>query len=279
MAGGLTTAVAWACGGLCSARTSRSIGPFATVATGNVVGVIATVTVAVVATGAPRADGLRDWAAALGYALAAMVGLLSVFRGYSVGKVSLVSAMASTNGTLAALLAVLLLGETLPAAAIAAMLVTGAGVVLTALQQEPPLPGRSDRAGILFGLLASLGFGSAILFGDQAVTLHPLWVIAVGRIVGLFVLTLPYVILRGVPRVPRSVVPYAIGSPLLDATGFAALLIAGESGIAVPAALSALNVPIIVVLGAVALDERPRPVQLLGILLTVAGVITLALTK
>jgi drug/metabolite transporter (DMT)-like permease len=279
MAGGLTTAAAWACAGTCSARTSRSIGPLATVATGNVVGVVATIAFALVAVGRPDVGGAGDVLAALGYAFGTMSGLLLIFRGYSIGKVSLVSAMVSTNGTVAALFSVLVLGEYLPSAAVAAMVVTGLGVALTALRPDPPVPGRSDRAGIVFGLLGAAAFAGAILSGDHAGSLDPLWVVATGRVVGLIAITLPYLVLRGVPRVPRPVLPFAIGSPLFDATGFAALLIAGENGIAVPAALSTLNVPLLVVLGAVVFRERPRPMQLLGILITVTGVAALALTR
>ncbi len=279
MAGGLTTAVAWACAGTCSARTSRSIGSLATVATGNVVGVVVTVLVALAVAGAPHADGAADWIAALGYALGSMVGLLLIFHGFTVGKVSLVSAMVSTNGTVAALFAVLVLGEVLPTPAIIAMTVTGLGVALTALRPEPAARGRSDRVAIAYGLAGSAAFAAAILAGDHAGGLDPLWVVATGRIVGFLAISIPFVLLRGVPRVPREVVPFAVGSPIFDAVGFAALLIAGQDGIAVPAALSTLNVPLLVVFGAVVFKERPRPNQLAGMLVTIAGVAALALTR
>lgn len=277
--GGLTTAAAWACAGTCSARTSRGIGPLATVATGNVVGVVATTIVALAVAGSPQASGPADWLAAVGYGLGTMAGLLLIFRGYAIGKVSLVSAMVSTNGTITALFAVLVLGEQMPAAAVLGMVMTGAGVGLTALKPEPAAAGRSDRLGITFGLLGAVGFAAAILSGDHAGSLDPLWVVAIGRAVGCLVITAPYLVLRGRPRVPREVLPFAVGSPLFDAVGFAALLIAGEDGIAVPAALSTLNVPLLVVFGAVVFHERPRPGQLVGMAVTLCGVVILTLTR
>jgi drug/metabolite transporter (DMT)-like permease len=193
-----------------------------------------------------------------------------------------VSAIVSTNGTIAAVFSVVVLGETLPTAAVLATLVVGAGVALAAFREGDPSTGPrggSDRKGALFALVGACGFASAVLCGAQAEQLDPIWVVAVGRLFGLVIVTVPIALMGRLPRPDRQILPYAIGSPVLDAAGFSALLIGSRDGVAIPAALSTLSAVFLALVGHLMFRERMSRLQWAGALTTLAGVATLAATR
>jgi drug/metabolite transporter (DMT)-like permease len=279
--GGLFCAIFWCGAGTCSATCARVWGPIQSLAMGCLIGSIAIPLVALVWVGVPHAP-LSDWLWAVGYGVGTMLALTCIFRAYSMAKVGLVSAIVSTNGTIAALVSVAVLGEELPPAAILATLIVGTGVCLAALREGDPATGPrggSDRVGAVFALLGACGFAGAVLSGAQADTLDPIWVVAVGRLFGLVVVTVPVWLSGRLPKLDREILPYAIGSPMLDAAGFAALLIGSETGVAVPAVLSTLSAVFLALVGHLVFRERMSRLQWAGALTTLAGVATLAATR
>jgi len=279
--GGLFCAIFWCGAGTCSATCARAWGSIPSLAMGCLIGSIAVPAIALVWVGVPHAP-LSDWLWALGYGIGTMLALSMIFKAYSLAKVGLVSAIVSTNGTIAALVSVLLLGEALPPAAIVATLVVATGVALAALREGDPATGPrggSDRLGAVYALLGACGFASAVLCGAQAETLDPIWVVAGGRLVGLVAVTLPIALAGRLPRLNREILPYAIGSPLLDAAGFAALLIGSQDGVAIPAVLSTLSAVFLALVGHLVFRERMSRLQWAGALTTLAGVATLAATR
>ena len=279
--GGLLCAVFWCGAGTCSATCARAFGPVPSLAMGCLIGAIAVPAVALVWVGAPAAP-LTDWLWAAGYGVGTMVALSMIFRAYSMAKVGLVSAIVSTNGTIAALVSVVILGEHLPASAVVATLVVGAGVCLAALRDGDPATGPkggSDRAGSLYALIGACGFAGAVLSGAQTSELDPIWVVAGGRAFGLVAVTIPVALAGRLPRLDRQILPYAIGSPVLDAAGFAALLVGSRDGVAVPAVLSTLSAVFLALIGYFVFRERLSRLQWAGALTTLAGVATLAATR
>ena len=279
--GGLFCAIFWCGAGTCSATCARVWTPVRSLAMGCLIGAIAIPIVALAWVGVPHAP-LSDWLWALGYGIGTMIALAMIFRAYSMAKVGLVSAIVSTNGTIAALVSVVVLGESLPPAAIVATLIVGTGVCLAALREGDPATGPrggSDRLGAAFALLGACGFAAAVLCGAQADTLDPIWVVGVGRLFGLVVVTLPIALLGRLPRLDREILPYAIGSPLLDAAGFSALLIGSQDGVAIPAVLSTLSAVFLALVGHLVFRERMSRLQWAGALTTLAGVATLAATR
>lgn len=279
--GGLFCALFWCGAGTCSATCARVFGPVRSLAMGCLIGAIAVPIVALVWVGPPDAP-LSDWLWAGGYGVGTMAALTCIFRAYSMAKVGLVSAIVSTNGTIAALVSVAILGEALPGGAIVATLVVGGGVCLAALREGDPETGPkggSDRVGALFALVGACGFGGAVLSGAQASELDPIWVVAGGRAFGLVAVTLPIALAGRLPRLDRQILPYAIGSPVLDAAGFAALLVGSRDGVAVPAVLSTLSAVFLALIGRLVFHERMSRLQWAGALTTLAGVATLAATR
>jgi drug/metabolite transporter (DMT)-like permease len=280
--GGLLTALLWSGAGTCSARVSRAYGPLRALALGNLIGVVAVPLAALVWVGPPASAPWTDWLRALVYGLGTTCALASIFRAYRLTKLGLVSATVSTNGTIAALVSVAVLGEHLRRLAFAAVLVTGAGVAAAALREETHLAEHgdaSDRRGMAFALLGALGFAIAVLAGSGADELQPIWIVACGRVIGFLAITVPAVSRGRLPRPTRPLLPYVIGSPVFDAAGFATLLVASRDGVAVPAVLATLSVVFLALVGALAFRERLGRLQWAGVALTVLGVAALAATR
>ena len=272
--GGLLTALFWTGAGTCSARMARAVGPLKSLAVGNLVGIVIVPLAALVWVGLPSSVPLNDWLGAIGYGLGATLGLAAMFRGYSITKIGLVSAAVSTNGSIAAILSMLFLGERLPPVALLALLVIAAGIGLSAYRSEPG-QGGNERQGLAFALLGAALFGGAVVSGSTVQGLDPIWVVAIGRVVGVVIVSLPLAARRELPHVDRSLWPYAIGSPFFDAAGFAALLVASRDGVAVPAVLSTGSAVLLAISGALVFGERLSRLQWIGVVTTIAGVAAL----
>ena len=118
-----------------------------------------------------------------------------------------------------------------------------------------------------------------MLSGAQAEELDPIWVVAGGRAFGLVAVTIPVALAGRLPRLDRQILPWAIGSPVLDAAGFAALLVGSQDGVAVPAVLSTLSAVFLALVGYFFFRERLSRLHWIGALTTLAGVATLAATR
>ena len=183
--GGLLAACFWGGAGTCSARCARALGSLGSLALGNLIGVVLVSAAALAIEGSPLGAPSGDWLRGLGYGLGTTLGLACIFRAYELAKVGLVSATVSTNGAVAALVSVLLLGERLKAISAVAVAVTASGVALSALRGGDGGPaGGSNARGIVFALLGASGFAGAILVGAGADAIGPLWIVALGREIG-----------------------------------------------------------------------------------------------
>src|SRR4051794_22038611 len=127
IAGGLGAAILFAASTLCSSRSARMIGPASVLAWVMVVGLVA-VTPALVATGPPDLDSESIALLALGGA-GNVFGLLLTYAALRVGKVGIVASIVSTEGAIAAVLAVIA-GEALSPGAGVTLALIAAGVAL-----------------------------------------------------------------------------------------------------------------------------------------------------
>ena len=130
--GGLGAAVLWAAANLASSRSSRLIGASSTVAWMMVVGLVVATPFAVASGPLPTiTPTLALWLTASG--VGGVVGLMLVYRGLRIGKVGVVLALASTEGAIAAVLAVVA-GEslTIPTALVLGVIAIGVATVALA---------------------------------------------------------------------------------------------------------------------------------------------------
>jgi drug/metabolite transporter (DMT)-like permease len=220
--GGLGAALAWAITTLTASRASRLIGPPATLAWVMLVGLVV-VGPAVLVEGRPAAlDGSAlGWLAVAG--VGNLGGLLLVYSGLRIGKVGVVAPISSSEGAVAAVIAVGA-GERLGAGTGVALAAIVVGVVLAARAPSGvPEPERNDPRAVLFGLGAAGAFGASLYAtGRASIDLPIAWAVLPPRLLGVAVVTIPLVLL-GRLRVTRAALPLVVGSGLAEVAALAAL--------------------------------------------------------
>jgi drug/metabolite transporter (DMT)-like permease len=160
--GGLGAALAWATTTICAARATRLIGAPSVLAWVMLTGLVITVPWAAVE-GVPDLDGEVMALLLLG-GLGNSIGLLLAYSGFKIGKVGVVAPIVSTEGAIAAVIAVAA-GERLAPGTGVAVVVIAVGIVLAGMGRDPALAGprpQDARAG-LFGLAAAISFGARLV--------------------------------------------------------------------------------------------------------------------
>jgi drug/metabolite transporter (DMT)-like permease len=223
----------------------------------------------------PTADSLPYLAVA---GLGNVAGLLLVYTGLRAGKVGIVGALASSEGAIAAVLA-MVAGESLVAVEAVGVAVVGIGVVLAALGPDPAdgVGPRSTGRAIVFGALAGLAFGvSLYATGRIGVDVAVGWAILPPRIVGLTLITVPLIVARRF-RITRPALPFVIVSGVGEVGGSLAVAWGAGASIAVTSALAAQFATIAALIAWLVLGERLGRVQWAGIAAVAVGVVLLAL--
>jgi drug/metabolite transporter (DMT)-like permease len=270
--GGLGAAVAWATTTLCSARASRTIGALPTLAWVMLVGLVPAGIAVLAAGGATPHGSSIGWLALSGFGNVAGLGL--VYASVRRGKVGVVAPIASTEGAVAAVVAVAF-GEHLSAGVAAALGAAVVGVVLAA--SAGGIEGRAPAAAIALACGAALSFGVSIYAtGRVSQELSIAWALLPARAVGVALVTLPLLALRRLPLPPGGAAPLLVVTGLAEVGGFAAYAAGARHGIAVAAVLAS-QFAALSALGALVLyRERLTRVQVLGIVVIACAVAALS---
>jgi drug/metabolite transporter (DMT)-like permease len=281
--GGLGAALGFATSTLCAARSSRLIGAPSVVAWMMIVGAVAILPLLALA-GPVRPDGqVLIWAAAAGGGN--VLGLLLEYHAFRFGKIGIVAPIASTEGAVAAVLAVLA-GEILQPGVGITLGVIVVGVALAAAApdggSDPQSTTSSDPRP---ASAAALAVGSAICFGlslfgtAQISTALPVaWAVLPARLAGVLLVALPLALLSRL-RLTRSAAPLVVLAGLAEVFGFASFAIGSGSGIAVSAVLASQFAAIAAVGAYFLFGERLGRLQLAGAATIIAGVTVLAVLQ
>ena len=200
-------------------------------------------------------------------------GLLLTFTALQSGQVGIVATIASTEGAIAAVFAVIA-GEPLPVAVAIALAVVVVGVVLTTLvpgevaSLEAPSSRRAavlaSGAAVLFGL----GLYATGRVGDDVPVI---WVLLPARLIGVFGVGLPLVLARRL-TLSRSAAPLVVIASIAEVVGFGSFAIGAREAVAISAVLVSQFAAVSLVLAFLLFGERISRLQLLGIVLVMAGV-------
>jgi drug/metabolite transporter (DMT)-like permease len=276
---GSLAALAWGLADVSVTYLSRRGGFFTTLLYTQTAGVALLVVVALALADLPGASGAELLAlAALGpVAVAAYAGF---YRALELGPIAIVSPIASSNGAIVVLLAVLVLGESLTALqAVGCVLVLGF-IGLAALE---PGGGRAEEGanGIRLALVTAVSFG-IYLFGLATISEELGWLLPI-----LVARTAAVAILAAVaaawppPRrgsLGRLGVLGCMGAGALDAAGYLAFNRGGEIGeVAITSAAAAAYPVIPILVGLLALRERIAWRQLVGVAGVLGGMVVLSL--
>jgi drug/metabolite transporter (DMT)-like permease len=274
--GGLAAALAWTATTITAARATRIIDSRSLLATVMAVGLVLSLPLAL-ATGIPSLDATSVlWLVVSG--TGNVVGLLSSYTALRVGKVGVVAPVVSTEGAVAALIAVVA-GETLAPGTGVALGVVAAGVVLAARAPYDPDTRADELRAALFAGGAALSFGCSLYATAQVgKDLGVFWAALPPRAVGVAAIALPLLASRRW-RLRREALPWAAASGVGEVFGTVAYAWGARHGLAVTAVLASQFAAISAVVGYVAFRERLARVQVVGVATIVCGVAALALLR
>jgi drug/metabolite transporter (DMT)-like permease len=270
--GGLGAAVCWAVSALCASTAARTIGADSTLAwvmgLGLAMVVLPTALLAPVAQLTPRLVSLILVSGA-----ANVLGLRIEYVAYRRGKVGVITAIASTEGVIAAVIAVILGARLAPGTAVV-LAAVGAGVALAAARPDPG--GGHDARAALLAIPVALLFGvSLYTAGRVGAEASVYWVLVPARLLGTAFLLAPLAGRRTL-RLTRRALPLVSAAGAGEVLGILSYELGARHGIAI-AAVIASQFAALATLGAfVLLRERLTRRQLAGLAVIAAGVAVLA---
>jgi drug/metabolite transporter (DMT)-like permease len=246
--------------------------PLSVVAWVMLVGLVICVPLAAVA-GVPAhaSAGSLGWLALSGAGNVA--GLAIAYRALRIGQVALVTPLVSTEGAVAALIAIAA-GETLHPAVGAALALAVVGVCLAAVPahgREQARLTRHPEAVALAGA-AALTFGASLYATGRAGSVLPSsWVVLSARLIGSLALTLPLALARRL-RLTRPALPLVVSSGLCEVAGFYSYTGGARHAIAIAAVLSSQFGALAAIAAYVLFRERLSRIQLSGVCTVVVAV-------
>lgn len=266
--GGLGAAACWAGALLSASRATKLIDPTSVLAGVMLTGLVVVAPLAA-AGGIPDSLGSRElgWLALAG--LGNVAGLLFNYGALRVGKVSIVGPISSTEGAIAALLAITA-GEAIGAGVGATLGLIVVGVVLASIT---PGGGSGDplRASLL-ACGAALCFGVGLYATARVSEALPLvWALVPARVLGVVAVALPLIASRRL-RITRAALPLVLVSGLCEVVGFASYAIGSRHGIAVAAVLASQFAALAAVAAYLLFHERLTRLQLAGVSAIAVGV-------
>ena len=276
---GTLSALAWGFADVLVTYLSRRGGFFRTLVFTQAVGVALLVIVALAVDDLPGPSTVQLLALA-GLAPVAVAAYGGFYKALELGPIAIVSPIASANGAVVVLLAVIVLGESLSSLqALGCVLVLGF-IVLAAL--EPKAAGEAGNgSGIRLALVASTAFGGYLFalatFSDDLGWLVP---ILIARSMTVAILA-AVAVTRPPPAAGvfgRIGVLGCVVAGMLDATGYLVFNRGAEIGEVAITSAAAASYPVIPILvGLVALRERVAWHQLVGVAGVLCGMVVLSL--
>jgi drug/metabolite transporter (DMT)-like permease len=277
---GTLAALVWGFADVCVTYVSRRGGFFRTLLISQAVGVAVLLIIAATLADLPGPSAVQLLAlAGLGPVAVAAYG--GFYRALELGPIAIVSPIASANGAVVVVLAVIVLGESLSSLqALGCMLVLGF-IVLAALEPKVEPVGEGNGSGIRLALVASVAFGG-YLFGLATFSDDLGWLVPV-----LIARAMTVAILAAVAATRPPPAPGALGriglvgclaAGVLDATGYLAFNRGAEIGEVAITTAAAASYPVIPILvGLFGLRERVAWHQLVGVAGVLGGMVVLSL--
>jgi drug/metabolite transporter (DMT)-like permease len=274
--GGLGAAVAWACSTLCSSRSSRMIGPASVLAWVALIGLVVTAPL-LAAAGNPHLGGHEILLLAIGGA-GNVGGLLLTYEALRHGPVGLVAPILSTEGALAAVIAIAS-GDPATTGALVALGVVAIGVALAAAARGDAGAQSATGRPALLACAAALSFGASLYAtGRVGQDIPAAWAVLPPRLIGTLVIALPLIAARRL-RLTRPALPLLAVSGCAEVVGFLLYAAGARDDVAVAAVLASLFGAVAAVIARFLFAERLTRGQQTGVAITVAGVVALGVLQ
>jgi drug/metabolite transporter (DMT)-like permease len=276
---GLLAALVWAVGNLAASRGSRAMPPQSLLAGISLVG-LAVCAPLLISEGAPRdaSIGALSWLA-LGGA-ANIAGLSLLYIAYRAGDVALVAPITSTEGAVAAVIAIAA-GERVQAGILVLLALIVLGVVRAADTEtvHVAVAGRFNSGLVTVACAAAVCFGLSLYATGRAAAHEQFgWVAVAPRVAGVVCVSLPLLVRRRI-RITRAGAPALLLAACAEVGGFSLYSYAAHRSLAVAAVLGSLFAAFAVVGAAILFGERMHRRQWFGVAMIVAGVAVLGAVR
>ena len=205
------------------------------------------------------------------------------YAAYRIGAVAVIVTIASTEGAIAAVLAVIA-GEILVPGAAPILAVIAVGVAVTAAgatsgAEGVPITRERELRAIVLAIGSALCFGIGLYASGRIASLLPIpWAIMPPRAVGTLIVVLPLLALRRL-KLTREAAPYVVAVGLAEIFGYISFVIGAQQAIAISAVLATLFAPFSALAAYFLFHERLTVRQVAGIGLVVVGVAALGLVQ
>jgi len=268
---GLLAAVAYGTSDFAAGVSSRrfSFGPVAAVT--QIFGLLTAAAATLLFPGVGPAAAVLGWGTVSG--LGSTVGTLSLYHGLSVGRMSVVATLSAVLTAVIPAIVGLASGNHLSVPAQAGIALAIPAIGLVSWQHQAGVR-TAARAGLLYGVLAGLGFALLFIALDQAGTRSGAWPLVPGQAVSVL-LAAPFALhaLRSSGKPSRPTVALTISAGVISgAANLLFLAATGKGQLAVVAVLTALYPAVTVVLARVILAERWTRLQAAGLLAAAAAI-------
>ena len=264
---GLFSAASWGGGDFAGGIAARRASVFGIVLGSQAVGMLLALVLAIVRAEPVPSPVDLGWSSLAG--LFGGGGILALYHGLAVGRISVVAPVTGVLGAGVPVLVGVVLEGLPPPIVVAGILCGVAAVVLVSRGSDAG----AGRSGVELGLAAGLGIGLfnvTITRIDESAVFGPLVVVRLTAAIALFA---ALVATRRSTHPPRELWPIVAVIGLLDMAGNAGFLFAEQTGsLAVASLLSSLYPVTTVVLAAVFLRERVQRGHAVGILLAFAAI-------
>jgi len=295
---GASVALLWGVADTVAAVAARRIGTSSTTLIAQAGGLCSLALVGVLASGQLALFALSPTALIQSVLIGVLLGLvgagayLGLYRSLELGPLVVVSPIVGGQGAVTLVLAVAFLHDRLDLVHLLLLLVILLGIVLTSTKVEQLVaqgrtPGAWLSSGVRFALLSMLCFG-VLSFGlGAAATQIPGWFLVLfwARLFSLLFLTITTLVSstqQGASERPRGAWGYllAAGGGIVEVGGYIAFSFAAQLASTAVVGVCASLVPVIPLLyGIVAYRERVTFNQLVGIALSLVGLIALPLDQ
>jgi len=209
-----------------------------------------------------------------------IVGILFAYQALRIGKVGLVAPVTSTEGAIAALVAVAA-GEALAPGAGLLLVAITIGVVLSAVapDEDGEGPKQTEARAVALASAAAVALGiSLYATGRAGEDLPVVWVLLSARLIGVVAIAIPLA-LRHRLELSREAAPLLVATGLVEIGGVICFTIGSRHGIAVASVLASQFAAFAALAAFLIFHERLGRVQLIGVVLTLAGVGLLSLVQ
>jgi drug/metabolite transporter (DMT)-like permease len=280
---GVLAAVGFGTADFLTAISSRRIGTFVTLLVGQVAAMALILVYLVAARPTVTGPSAANWTLMLLGGACAGIGYFGLYRGLELGPIALVSPIVGADAAFSVALFVVILHETLPIGATAAIAITILGVVLASadprlLDEEPTVTAK----GIPYALI-SLVFFSVGLFAAGYYAKRFGWFLGMfSSRLGTMAVLLVWLAATRAADLRRRIAPrnlmLAVTVGLADLSGF--VIFARGTQIAsasIVTAASAAFALIPIAGGVLVFRERPAASQWIGVAVVIAGLVLLGL--